>query len=562
MPLPPAPTKRAALLPPEAYDAPARTSHKAARKSEANTTGSPLAEKPQVLDFDPRHGGGELHPEAFKDPTDGYLEHQEPLVNRKRPILEPVPRPIRKARPAGPGKLFVLDTNVLMHDPMSLFRFEEHDIFLPMIVLEELDGHKKGMTEVARNARQASRSLDALAGTHGADIASGLKLDTTGHREAGGSLFFQTKQLDSGVPLGLPQGKADNQILGVVQALREQHAPREVVLVSKDINMRVKARALGLATDDYQNDKTIDDLELLYSGALALPADFWAKHGKTIESWQSGLHTYYRITGPIVPSLLINQFVYFESPGEPSLYARVTEIRAKTAVLKTLKDYGHLKNSVWGVTTRNREQNFAMNLLMDPEIDFVSLTGTAGTGKTLMALASGLTQVLDDRRYTEIIMTRATVSMGEDIGFLPGTEEEKMGPWMGALDDNLEVLAKTESSAGEWGRAATNELIRSRIKIKSMNFMRGRTFLNKYVIIDEAQNLTPKQMKTLITRAGPGTKIICMGNLAQIDTPYLTEGSSGLTFAVDKFKGWPHSGHITLARGERSRLADFASEVL
>jgi PhoH-like ATPase len=364
------------------------------------------------------------------------------------------------------------------------------------------------------------------------------------------------------VPIGLPQGKADNQILGVVQALREQHAPRDVVLVSKDINMRVKARALGLATDDYQNDKTIDDLELLYSGALALPPDFWAKHGKTIESWQSGLHTYYRITGPIVPSLLINQFVYFESPGEPSLYARVTEIRAKTAVLKTLKDYGHLKNSVWGVTTRNREQNFAMNLLMDPEIDFVSLTGTAGTGKTLMALASGLTQVLDDRRYTEIIMTRATVSMGEDIGFLPGTEEEKMGPWMGALDDNLEVLAKTESSAGEWGRAATNELIRSRIKIKSMNFMRGRTFLNKYVIIDEAQNLTPKQMKTLITRAGPGTKIICMGNLAQIDTPYLTEGSSGLTFAVDKFKGWPHSGHITLARGERSRLADFASEVL
>ena len=562
MPLPPAPTKRAALLPPEAYDAPARSSHKAARKSEADHTGSPLPEKPQVLDFDPRHGGGELHLEAFKDPTDGYLDHQEVAPARKRAAPEAAPRPVRKARPAGPKKLFVLDTNVLMHDPMSLFRFEEHDIFLPMIVLEELDGHKKGMTEVARNARQASRSLDALAGTQGADIAHGLKLDTTGHREAGGCLFFQTQQLDTAAPLGLPQGKADNQILAVVQALRTHHAPREVVLVSKDINMRVKARALGLATDDYQNDKTIDDLEMLYSGALALPADFWAKHGKTIESWQSGLHTYYRITGPIVPSLLINQFVYFESPGEPSLYARVTEIRAKTAVLKTLRDYGHLKNAVWGVTTRNREQNFAMNLLMDPEVDFVTLTGTAGTGKTLMALASGLTQVLDDRRYTEIIMTRATVSMGEDIGFLPGTEEEKMGPWMGALDDNLEVLAKTESGAGEWGRAATNELIRSRIKIKSMNFMRGRTFLNKYVIVDEAQNLTPKQMKTLITRAGPGTKIICMGNLAQIDTPYLTEGSSGLTFAVDKFKGWPHSGHITLARGERSRLADFASEVL
>jgi PhoH-like ATPase len=474
------------------------------------------------------------------------------------------PRSQARSRPrksTGPTKLFVLDTNVLLHDPMCLFRFEEHDIFLPMIVLEELDGHKKGMTEVARNARQTSRTLDALA-AEGSDIAKGLVLSSTGHSEAGGHLLFQTRPLSGELPMALPQGKADNQILGVVEALRKELAPREVVLVSKDINMRVKARALGLSTEDYRNDKTIDDLDLLYSGALALPPDFWARHGKTVESWQSGSFTFYRIAGPIVPSLLINQFVYFEAPGEPSLYARVTEIRGKTAVLKTLKDFGHLKNSIWGVTTRNREQNFAMNLLMDPEVDFVTLTGTAGTGKTLMALAAGLTQVLDDRRYTEIIMTRATVSVGEDIGFLPGTEEEKMGPWMGALDDNLEVLAKTETSAGEWGRAATNELIRSRIKIKSLNFMRGRTFLNKYLIIDEAQNLTPKQMKTLVTRAGPGTKIICMGNLAQIDTPYLTEGSSGLTFAVDKFKGWPHSGHITLARGERSRLADFASEVL
>jgi len=495
----------------------------------------------------------------------GRSRSRSPESAQRQIAAEPAVAPTSKARKpvhSGPAKLFVLDTNVLLHDPMCLFRFEEHDIFLPMIVLEELDAHKKGMTEVARNARQTSRSLDALAGHQGSDITTGLPLNSTGHREAGGKLFFQTQLLNYTLPTSLPQGKADNQILGVVEALRKQYAPREVVLVSKDINMRVKSRALGLATDDYQNDKTLEDGDLLYAGSIALPPNFWATHGKTVESWQQGVHTFYRITGPIVPSLLINQFAYFESPGEPSLYARVTEIRGKTAVFKTLKDYTHLKNSVWGVTTRNREQNFAMNLLMDPEIDFVTLTGTAGTGKTLMALASGLTQVLDDRRYTEIIVTRATVSVGEDIGFLPGTEEEKMGPWMGALDDNLEVLGKTDTSAGEWGRAATAELIRSRIKIKSMNFMRGRTFLNKYVIIDEAQNLTPKQMKTLVTRAGPGTKIICMGNLAQIDTPYLTEGSSGLTFAVDKFKGWQHGGHITLARGERSRLADFASEVL
>lgn len=460
------------------------------------------------------------------------------------------------------SKLFVLDTNVLLHDPMSLFRFEEHDIYLPMIVLEELDNHKKGMTEVARNARQTSRTLDVLAGDELADINTGLPLSRAGHREALGKLFFQTQALKRSSPLNLPPGKADNQILEVVQSLKEAHPQRPVVLVSKDINMRVKARALGLEAEDYQNDITLDDGDLLYPGSIALPANFWTQHAKTIESWQSGTQTFYRLTGPIVSKLQPNEFVYFESADEPSLYARVAEVQGQSVTLRTLKDHSHGKYAVWGITAKNKEQNFALNLLLDPEIDFVTLTGTAGTGKTLMALAAGLTQVLDERRYSEIIMTRATVSVGDDIGFLPGTEEEKMGPWMGALDDNLEVLAKTDTSAGEWGRAATNELIRSKVKIKSLNFMRGRTFMNKYVIIDEAQNLTPKQIKTLITRAGPGTKIVCMGNLAQIDTPYLTEGSSGLTYAVDKFKGWPYSGHITLARGERSRLADFASDAL
>jgi len=484
------------------------------------------------------------------------------------PVARPAAAPAtaaarpRKPRSNGPAKLFVLDTNVVMHDPTCLFRFEEHDIYLPMITLEELDGHKRGMSEVSRNVRQASRELDALATDGPRDPKEGIALSKTGHREAGGKLYFQTTLLDVKLPTGLPQGKADNQILGVVMALREQLPQREVVLVSKDINMRVKARALGLAAEDYFNDKTLEDGDLLYTGSLQLPADFWERHGKTMESWQQGGQTYYRIAGPLVPALMINQFVYLETPGAAPLYARVTEITGKTAVLKTLKEYTHQKNSVWGVTARNREQNFALNLLMDPDCDFITLTGTAGTGKTLMTLAAGLAQVMDDRRYSEIIVTRVTVPVGEDIGFLPGTEEEKMGPWMGALDDNLEVLSRTDTGAGEWGRAATNDLVRSKIKIKSLNFMRGRTFLNKFVLIDEAQNLTPKQMKTLITRAGPGTKIVCLGNLAQIDTPYLTEGSSGLTYAVDRFKGWPHSGHVMLARGERSRLADFASEVL
>jgi len=460
-------------------------------------------------------------------------------------------------------KIFVLDTNVLLHDPSSLFRFEEHDVFLPMMTLEELDHHKKGMSEVARNARQVSRSLDALV-ENSAVIETGVVLSKLGNKDASGKLFFQTTTLSSELPLELPVGKADNQILGVVKALNEQHDAREVVLVSKDINMRLKARALGLPAEDYFNDHVLEDSDLLYSGIMALPEDFWQRHGKDVESWQQGGITFYRIHGPLCHQFMINQFVYFE--GSLPLYAQVREVSGKTAVLATLRDYTHAKNNVWGVTARNREQNFALNLLMDPDCDFVSLLGQAGTGKTLLTLAAGLTQVLETKRYTEIIMTRVTVSVGEDIGFLPGTEEEKMLPWMGALEDNLDVLNMSDADSGtggnDWGRAATMDLIRSKIKVKSLNFMRGRTFLNKYLIIDEAQNLTPKQMKTLITRAGPGTKVVCLGNIAQIDTPYLTEGSSGLTFVVDRFKGWPHSGHITLQRGERSRLADYAGEVL
>jgi PhoH-like ATPase len=553
MPLPKPPTTRAAILPPSAYDT------QAAPKSARH---SPQAGAASADD--------DTSSLALRKDSAGTLA-SPPLPTKARAVAAPAPvaRPVkaaepkpRKPRTSGPAKLFVLDTNVLMHDPMSLFRFEEHDIYLPMITLEELDGHKKGMSEVSRNVRQVSRELDALAGDDKLDASAGIPLAKTGHREAGGKLFFQTTLRDIKLPAGLPQGKADNQILGVVQSLREEHPGREVVLVSKDINMRVKARALGLCAEDYYNDKTLDDGDLLYTGVLPLPADFWERHGKTMESWSQGGHTYYRISGPLVPALLVNQFVYLESPGEGPLYARVTEITGKTAVLKTLRDYTHGKNAIWGVTARNREQNFALNLLTDPDCDFITLTGTAGTGKTLMTLAAALSQVMEDRRYTEIIVTRVTVPVGEDIGFLPGNEEEKMGPWMGALDDNLEVLAKSDNSAGEWGRAATNDLVRSKIKIKSLNFMRGRTFLNKFVLIDEAQNLTPKQMKTLVTRAGPGTKIVCLGNLAQIDTPYLTEGSSGLTYAVDRFKGWPHSGHVTLARGERSRLADYASDVL
>ena len=487
--------------------------------------------------------------------TDGYASRPE-VPMQKRREREPQARAPR----AAVTKLFVLDTNVLMHDPTSLFRFEEHDVFLPMVVLEELDDHKKGMTEVARNARQASRFLDEIVTQEGGDIEKGYSLKAKSSGDASGCLFLQTHSVQVEIPDSVASKKADNVILGVAMHLKERFPKREVVLVSKDINMRIKAHAIGIPAEDYFNDKVLEDTDLLYTGIMQLPEDFWDRHGKDMESWQEHGRTLYRIRGPLVPAMMVNMFVYHE--GDKPFLAIVKEVRGKTATLQTLKDFSHHKNNVWGITARNREQNFALNLLMDPEIDFVTLLGQAGTGKTLLTLAAGLMQTLEFKVYSEIIMTRVTVPVGEDIGFLPGTEEEKMTPWMGALEDNLDVLMRTDDEAGDWGRAATADLIRNRIKVKSLNFMRGRTFINKYLIIDEAQNLTPKQMKTLITRAGPGTKVVCLGNIAQIDTPYLTEGSSGLTYVVDRFKGWDHSGHVTLMRGERSRLADHAAEIL
>jgi PhoH-like ATPase len=462
-------------------------------------------------------------------------------------------------------RIFVLDTNVLMHDPAAIFRFEEHDIYLPMVVLEELDAGKKGLTESARNVRQVSRFLDEL--MHGVTkdaIDRGLELpsgrqDNHGKKPASGRLFFQTRRLDSGLPASLPGQGPDNAILGYTVALAREHEDARITLVSKDINLRIKAAIIGVHAEDYYSDKTIEDADLLFTGTQALPADFWEKQGPKLASWQDQARTFYRIHGALVRDWHPNQFVY--QPTDRGIEAIVRRVDGDAAVLELTQDFGNERRGVWGITARNREQNFALNLLMDPEIEFVTVLGPAGTGKTLLALAAGLAQTLEGHRFSEIIMTRVTIPLGEDIGFLPGTEEEKMEPWMGALMDNLEVLTQSEEG-GNWGRAATNDLLRNRIKIRSLNFMRGRTFLNRFIIVDEAQNLTPKQMKAIVTRSGPGTKMVCLGNIAQIDTPYLTETTSGLTYVVNRFKGWPHSGHVTLMRGERSRLADYASDIL
>jgi PhoH-like ATPase len=479
-----------------------------------------------------------------------------------RPVAAAVSK-VRQARQQ--RRIFVLDTNVLMHDPTSIFRFEEHDIFIPMTVLEELDAGKKGLSEAARNVRQVSRFLDELMrDATKKQIDRGLALPSTvpinhGKRPPGGRLYFQTQQLESVLPEGLPGHGADHAILADTLALQKKYPSARVTLVSKDINLRIKAAVVGVQAEDYSSDKTIEDADLLASGVLKLPSNFWEKHGKGMESWQQQSRTFYRVRGPLVREWQHNQFVY--DAGDSGVEAIVRKLEADSAVLELTTDFRTERNNVWGVSARNREQNLALNLLMDPEIDFVTVLGPAGTGKTLLTLASGLAQTLDHNRYSEIIMTRVTIPLGEDIGFLPGTEEEKMEPWMGALMDNLEVLTQSQSG-GAWGRGATTDLLRHRIKIRSLNFMRGRTFLNRFIIIDEAQNLTPKQMKALVTRAGPGTKMVCLGNIAQIDTPYLTETTTGLTYVVNRFRGWTYSGHITLVRGERSRLADYASEVL
>jgi PhoH-like ATPase len=470
-----------------------------------------------------------------------------------------------KARSRDGRRLFVLDTNVLMHDPTAIFRFEEHDVYLPMIVLEELDAHKKGLSEANRNVRQVSRFLDDMMREATKEqIDRGLPLPNEysgnhGQKASTGRLFFQTRQLPHALPDSLPGKGNDNAILDQTLALQNETPDVRVILVSKDINLRIKAAVLGVHAEDYYSDKTLEDTDVLYSGMTALPADFWERHGKDMRSWKEAERTFYEISGPAVREWQPNQGVYENSPE--GIEGIVRKIAGETAVIELMRDYRNERHNLWGVTARNREQNFALNLLMDPEIDLVTVLGPAGTGKTLLALAAGLMQTLETNRFVEIIMTRVTIPLGDDIGFLPGTEEEKMEPWMGALMDNLEVLMGTQEG-GNWGRAATNDLLRNRIKIRSLNFMRGRTFLNRYLILDEAQNLTPKQMKALITRAGPGTKLACLGNIAQIDTPYLSEMTSGLTYAVNRFRGWPHSGHITLVRGERSRLADYASDIL
>ena len=458
------------------------------------------------------------------------------------------------------GRTFVLDTNVLMHDPTAVFRFHEHDVYLPMVVLEELDAAKKGVSDVARNVREVSRILDeVIRDENETTIRHGIPLPGPTDDGATGRLFLQTRSFADHLAEPLPGAKPDNGILNVAKSIEHEFPGRGIVIVSRDINLRIKARALGIHAEDYRDDVALDDVSLLYAGAYEIAKDDWESWLDAAGSGQGSRRTFRTVGQTETAGWFPNQCLYNRGAADAGMVVR--RIEDGRAVIEPVRDYRSGGDTVWGVNARNIEQNFALNLLTDPDVDLVTLIGTAGTGKTLLALAAGLAQTLDQSRYREIVMTRVTVPVGDDIGFLPGTEEEKMTPWMGALMDNLEVLTEVETGGG-WGRAATADLLRGRIKMRSLNFMRGRTFLNRYVILDEAQNLTRHQMRTLITRAGPGTKMVCLGNVRQIDTPWLSETTSGLTHVVDRFKQWRHSGHVTLVRGERSRLADYATECL
>lgn len=465
-------------------------------------------------------------------------------------------------------KKFILDTSVLIHDPGCIFEFEEHDVYITATVLEELDRKKTGNSEAARNARQAVRHIREILGTGKNGVKRGIPIPKLGSSETKGTLHLFTDPVRDSIPKSLTKEVPDNQIIGAALLIKKRFPTHQVVVVSNDILLYTKATGYDIRAEEYRHDRVVQDISFLPTGIHEFPETFWRESTDVRSENQRDGRTLYSLQHPEAHTLTRNEYFHFTNEDGTPFYARVRSVQGNSLEFFTVKNFS--KSPVWGIYPRNREQIFALDALLDPEIDLVSLLGQAGTGKTLLALAAGLSQTFDSTRYVEIIMTRLTVPVGDDIGFLPGNEEEKMTPWLGALLDNLEILCPSPSTKegngygngyGN-GKTLTGEFVRSRIKMKSMNFMRGRTLTRRYFIIDEVQNLTPKQVKTLVTRAGPGTKVVLLGNNAQIDTPYLTEANSGITYAVRQFLGWGHATHLILARCERSRLADHAEEVL
>jgi len=463
------------------------------------------------------------------------------------------------------NRLYVLDTNVLIHDPTALYQFEEHDVVIPMTVLEELDKHKNGMREIARTARQISRTLsDLTANVTPEEIQQGIPIPRLAGGPTGRLRFLCYQDL---TPLETLENSPDNRILAETCRLRDERHDASVILVTKDINLRVKAAALKVPVEDYLNDRAFGDLDAMIEGAKVYAdagrdgRSLWESLDVEVMVERTDGCTFYHLEGRIPDDWHVGMLVS-DSDNGAEFEAIVRSHGPSKATLQLLTNYRH-HDGVWGVHAHDSRQNFALNLLIDPTIDILTIAGSAGTGKTFMTLAAAFQQTLDSKQFERIVFTRAPIPMGEDIGFLPGTEEEKMSPWMGAFHDNMDNLLRDErEGSSSWNDGATRQLIGSRVQIRSPTFMRGRTLNDTFLIIDEAQNFTPKQLKSLITRAGRNTKIVCLGNVGQIDTPYLTANTCGMAAVVERFRNWPHAGHITLKSVERSRLALAAEELL
>ena len=454
-------------------------------------------------------------------------------------------------------RTYALDTNVLIHDPNAVFKFEEHSVLIPMVVLEELDKLKVGASALAADARQAVRTIDELLGNASpAEIMKGVPIRRNNGEEQGQiSILMPTKNEDS----GLSPHSNDNLIINDLLVLKKTLLNQDVVLVTKDINMRLKARGTGLFSEDYHNDQLITDLESLATGYHHVEGSFWeaveAIEPQKVEGGKYHVIRHETLQAVIERKVYVNQFIY----DDKEFVCRVYKQDDEHFAIELLNTGILMRQKAWGLAPRDLFQAMAMYLLFDPEIDLVALNGAAGSGKTILALACALEQTMESKDYKRIIATRSTMGLDEDIGFLPGSEAEKMQPWLGAFTDNLEALHAEDFDPG-----SSEDYVGAKVPLqfKSLNFVRGRSFQQTFLIVDEAQNLTPHQVKTIVTRAGEGTKVICLGNLAQIDTPYLGATSSGLTYMSERFKGFQHGGAITLKGVARSRLAAYAESHL
>ncbi|MGF1725177.1 PhoH family protein [Photobacterium nomapromontoriensis] len=452
-------------------------------------------------------------------------------------------------------KVFVLDTNILLHEPLAIYSFKEHDVVIPMTVLEELDRIKDSKRDVSRDARVAIRALEDI--FHDAtpeQIADGIPISKQG--EALGTIAIFADYEVTETVHAFADKAGDNRILNGVLYLQAQYAPRDVVLITKDINMRLRAKGAGVIyVDDYRSDQLIDDIKMLTKGFHQFSGSFWERVGEchSIKQGSSTLHT---LPSNLFESPFINQYLIDEGTD---FAARVQEIESGSLMLK---DIGHerlMHRQAWGIHPKNIYQGMALDALLDPDIELVILTGPAGCGKTILAMAAALEQVIEKSMYDKIIVTRNTPEIAESIGYLPGTEEEKMLPWLAAVTDTMEALHKHDVCTDGSMKYIFDK---ANIQFKSVNFMRGRSIQNTFVLLDECQNLTASQIKTIITRCGEGTKLVCSGNLAQIDSSYLSPVTSGLTYIVERFKNFEGSANVYLNGVVRSRLAEFAEENL